>query len=118
MSIKRCQICGVVFDPSIEDEWDCLVARRHIPTDRMGVVYVLHFEEPTVLRQADVQHAVTHYVGWTGQVPPMKRVRQHGPKLDRSVVSFTDGTAEDEYRLKREGQCERCGRSLDYQHSP
>jgi hypothetical protein len=111
---KRCQACGQQFDPSKADEWVCAVAYRgrHVPTDRPGTVYVLHFDQSTEVADADRSHVqpTTHYVGWTSQ-PVARRVRQH--QVPESSVTHTrPGTAEDEAALKRTEACPRCGISL------
>jgi hypothetical protein len=108
---KRCQVCGQQFDPSKPEEWVCAVAYRgrHLPTDQPGTVYVLHFDQPTEVADADRGHVqpTTHYVGWTSQ-PVAQRVRQHQVP-ESSVVNTRPGTAEDEAVLKRTEACPRCG---------
>lgn len=110
--MKRCQVCGEQFDP--EADWNCAKAirGRHIPTDRPGVVYILHFDEPSYVAQADNGHVqpTTHYVGWTSQ-PVERRVEQHG--VPRSSVAHTQsGTAEDEAVIKQTENCPQCGVAL------
>lgn len=111
---KRCQVCGQEFDPELPDGWRCAVAfkGRHVPTDRPGTVYILHFSQPTDVAEADRRHVrpTTHYVGWTSQ-DLSRRVRQHGAS-EASVVYSVPGTAEDEAKLKRQGTCPRCGLPL------
>ena len=96
------------------DESVCAVAYRgrHVPTDRPGTVYVLHFDQPTEVADADRRHVqpTTHYVGWTSQ-PVARRVRQHQVP-ESSVVHTRPGTAEDEAVLKRTEVYPRCGISL------
>lgn len=104
-------MCGQQFDPSKDEEWVCMVAHqgRHLPTDRPGTVYVLHFDQPTEVADADRSHVqpTTHYVGWTSQ-PVARRVRQH--QVPKSSVAHTrPGTAEDEVTLKHTEACPRCG---------
>jgi hypothetical protein len=109
--VKRCQVCGIPFDPDEPGGWACEVAYRgrHIPTDRLGTIYLLCFGHPLNVEEGDNWHRqpTSHYVGWTGQ-NPRKRVRQHGVPLD-SIVELRQGTAEDEARIKREESCPRCG---------
>lgn len=113
-NLKRCQVCGKQYDPDSEDDSRCLVAfrGRHIPTDRPGTIYVLCLGEPVNILQGDKGHAqpTTHYVGWTGQKAET-RVRQHGVSPD-TIAGLTPGTAEDELRYKREGNCPKCGTRL------
>lgn len=109
--LKRCQVCGQQFDSSRAEEWACVVAHggQHVPTDRHGTIYVLHFDQPTEVADADRGHVhpTTHYVGWTSQ-PVSRRVRQHRVPQS-SVVHTRPGTAEDERALKRTEACPRCG---------
>lgn len=112
--MKQCQVCGRRFDPSIPGDWSCPVAfrGRHIPTDRPGMVYVLHFDEPTHVAEADKGHVqpTRHYVGWTGQ-PVDRRLRQHRVPVS-AVVLTGAGTAQDEQAMKRDGRCPGCGAAL------
>ncbi|TDE02805.1 hypothetical protein [Jiangella asiatica] len=102
------------FDADDPEAWSCNVAHlgRHIPTDRPGTVYVLHFDQPTYVTDGDRRHVqpTTHYVGWTGGRVE-RRVRHHGVPAD-SMVDTMPGTAEDEKQLKAIGQCRRCGTLL------
>lgn len=83
----------------------------------VGWVYVLCFDEPRTVRESDFDWTettpVSHYVGWTGQLPPMYRVQSHGRGMAQHLVSLTRGTLEDEAETKR-GICVVCGCSLDY----
>jgi hypothetical protein len=56
--LKQCVVCGLDFDPSEPDQWACMIAHmgRHIPTDRPGTVYILHFDAPTMVADADNGH--------------------------------------------------------------
>ena len=101
------------YDPAMPSICPVAFRGHHIPTDRTGTVYVLCFGTPTLVAESDRWHVrpTTHYVGWTGQNPPSRRIQQHRVPLD-SVASMESGTAEDEARLKREGSCLRCGVQL------
>lgn len=74
------------------------------PAGKSGTVYVLHFDQPTVVRDADNGHIqpTTHYVGWTSH-PVQKRVREHAVPMD-TVVSTQAGTTNDEALLKQAGR--------------
>lgn len=112
--MKRCQVCSEQYDASDPGDLDCVVAflGRHVPTDRPGTIYILHFDSPTHVSEADnaCVQPTTHYVGWTGQ-PVEQRAEQHGA-LASSIAAQRPGTAEDEKRVKREESCPRCGVSL------
>jgi rubredoxin len=109
--LKRCVVCGWDFDASQPDQWACMVAHlgSHVPDDRPGSVYVLHFDAPTMVADADNGHVrpTTHYVGWTGQ-PVAARVQQHGVP-ESSIAHTRPGTAQDEALIKGREACPRCG---------
>lgn len=111
--MKRCQVCGIKFDPD-RDGWKCERAfrGRHIPTDRPGIIYILCFGEPIYVQQSDNGHIrpTSHYVGWTGQAP-IKRITQHGG-IETDIAELIPGTAENERRIKEVGTCPRCGKLL------
>ena len=83
----------------------------------VGWVYVLCFDSPRTVRDSDFDWTesvpVSHYVGWTGQLPPINRVQSHGRGMARHLVSLTRGTLIDEYATKDE-TCVVCGCSLNY----
>lgn len=103
--LKRCLVCGQDFDASEPDQWVCARAHRgrHIPDDTPGTVYILHFDAPTMVADADNGHVqpTTHYVGWSRQ-QVTDRVRQHRVP-ESSVVHTRDGSAQDESRIKQQG---------------
>jgi hypothetical protein len=111
--MKCCQVCGLSYDPAENSHCPVAFRGQHIPTDRPGTVYVLCLGSSTYVAESDRRHVrpTTHYVGWTGQDPPERRIRQHQVPLD-SVASMAAGTADDEARIKREGSCPRCGVAL------
>jgi hypothetical protein len=110
--LKRCVVCRGEFDAS--KPWGCAVARkgRHIADDRPGTVYVLHFDAPTMVAEADNGHVrpTTHYVGWTSQ-PVATRARQHRVPAS-SIADTRPGTFQDEALVKESEACPRCGVSL------
>lgn len=92
---------------------ECLAHEEH--------VYVVCFDEPT--RVADRDHhpddpkrdyPVQHYVGWTTQQPPVKRLNQHAAACRRSLVLLVPGSKGDERLLKTQGRCPRCNDTLWY----
>lgn len=114
--VKRCQVCGNEFDPDAPGGWACSVAfkGRHLPIDRPGCIYILHFDEPTHVQESDRGHVqpTTHYVGWTGKAEWVElRLRQHDVPAT-SVASTRPGTADDEAQIKRTESCPRCGVAL------
>lgn len=92
---------------------ECLAHEEH--------VYVACFDEPTMIADRDHHpddpkrnYAVLHYVGWTTQQPPVKRLAQHGAACRRSVVLLVPGSQGDEHWLKARGRCPRCSGTLWY----
>jgi hypothetical protein len=94
--------------------------------DIEGTVYVLHFDEPRVLRSVSGEYPheldsvggfrsypVRHYVGWTQQTDPNRRIARHGPGCVDAVVALHSGTPRNESDLKRTGRCPQCGFGLD-----
>lgn len=75
-------------------------------------VYVACFPEPVRLHDADRGGAELHYVGWTRQQPPVRRVTKHGAVCRESLVAIVPGTQADEQFLKAQGECPQCGKQL------
>jgi hypothetical protein len=91
----------------------CLVHPEH--------VYILCYGRPVLVRDRDylhrdpaVDYPITHYVGYTAQQPPVKRVREHGARSARHIAAVRPGTVRDEANAKRNECCPRCGGSLWY----
>lgn len=106
-----------------------LEAKHGILLDQIpGRVYILHYEVPQVVRSVSQDYAgpspmadkdgflsarpIRHYVGWTQQVRPSKRIGRHGPVANREVVYLKPGTTRDEGTLKLTGTCPKCGEPL------
>lgn len=82
-------------------------------------VYVACFDEPTLIRDRDHHpedpehhYPLKHYVGWTTQQPPVKRLNQHGAVCRRQCVLLVPGSKEDESDLKESGRCPKCNATL------
>lgn len=93
------------------------LSRQHCPSDcraHPAHIYISCFATPTVLRDADTQFAVMHYVGFTRQHPPMRRVSQHGPACREALVAIIPGACDEEEALKAGSLCPRCGLALAY----
>lgn len=82
--------------------------------DHIEHLYIACFGKPTLVRDADTSAAVLHYVGWTRQRPPLRRVNQHGPACRTSLVAIIPGTATEEEWLKTHALCPRCNQPLEY----
>ena len=84
-------------------------------------VYILCYGQPTLVKDRDYlladeggDYPVTHYVGYTRQQPPVKRIRQHAARSAHFIAQIVPGTESDEDRVKRHGRCPKCGGSLWY----
>src|SRR5690349_18023511 len=84
-------------------------------------VYILCYGRPVLVRDRDylrddpsMDYPITHYVGWTGQQPPVKRVRDHGAKSARYIARTFPGSMRDQERIKLFESCPECGKSLWY----
>lgn len=91
----------------------CLAHRQHI--------YILCYGRSVLVRSRDYlrddpsrKYPISHYVGWTGQRPPINRVRQHGAKSAHYIAQIRPGTMRDEEQAKRFETCPKCGQSLWY----
>src|SRR5215472_1610695 len=121
--IRRGHPAGLGADSSWEE---VLEAKHGLPINEIpGVVYALHYDPPRVVRSVSGDYAgpdprsnssgwlsarpVRHYVGWTQQASPRKRIGRHAPLRETEIVHLEPGTMGDEQDLKRAGQCPRCG---------
>jgi hypothetical protein len=78
-------------------------------------VYILCYGKTVVIREGDCGKVpVSHYVGYTMQRPPVRRVWQHGAGSAAALVEMRPGNLRDELRVKILGSCPACGRSLWY----
>ena len=105
---------------------DALEVKYGMPMEQIpGHVYVLHFDEPTVVKSVSTDYPtrrdgrggfesqpLTHYVGWTQRANPRARVYQHGTGVIGGLVLIEPGTIHDEERTKRESSCPKCGQAL------
>ena len=96
----------------------CQVHQTHL--------YVCCFPTPTVIRERDwhpadrerVNDPLSHYVGYTSQLPPIKRVKNHTVAAAHAPVLIVAATEEEEYPVKRDSMCLRCDRPLWYYRAP
>lgn len=110
--------------------WEDDVEVKHgLPLNQIGGnVYVLHYETPQVVKSVSSDYAgpnpsadkdgflsataIRHYVGWTQQSNPRKRISRHGPAALCDIAYLEPGTMRDEENLKRKGRCPACGEPL------
>lgn len=102
-----------------------LEAKHGLPIEQIpGAVYALHYDPPRIVRSVSGDYAgphpqpdssgwlsagpIRHYVGWTQQGDPRKRIGRHAPMGVTEIVHVESGTMLDERELKRTGRCPRC----------
>jgi hypothetical protein len=111
-------------------EWVLALEAKHgKPIEQIpGTVYVLCYDPPQIVKSVSRDYSgrnaipvksrllserpITHYVGWTQQDNPDKRIANHGPATGRTVASLQSGTMLDEQAMKETGACPRCGEAL------
>jgi hypothetical protein len=104
-----------------------LEAKHGKPYDQIpGTIYALHYDPAVVVQRVSQDYAglspqrngrgllsaspIRHYVGWTQQVNPRKRIAAHHIASTPVTVTIVgQGTMRDEERLKRTGRCSVCG---------
>jgi hypothetical protein len=103
-----------------------LEVKHGLPIEQVpGMVYALHYDPPRVVRSVSGEYAgpdpqsdssgwlsaepIRHYVGWTQQQDPRKRIGRHAPMGVTEIVHLLSGTMVDERELKRAGHCPKCG---------
>ena len=103
-----------------------LEAKYGMPLEQIpGKVYVLHYDVPQRIKSVSRDYAgpnvvpgpgglvsakpIRHYVGWSQQADPRKRIYNHGPAAFRDIVYLEPGTMVDELGLKVVGKCPKCG---------
>jgi hypothetical protein len=84
-------------------------------------VDILCYGAPTTVKSRDYlvvdgvyDFPITHYIGYTRQQPPVKRIRSHGARSAHHIARIQPGTLADEVAIKRHGACPRCRGSLWY----
>jgi len=113
--------------PANKPQWVLdLEASHGLPIEQIpGTVYALHYDPPRVVRAVSGDYAgpdphsdssdwlsagpIGHYVGWTQQRDPRRRIGRHAPMGVTEIVHLEPGTMLDERNLKRTGQCPECG---------
>lgn len=103
-----------------------LEAKHGIPWEQIpGTIYALCYDPPTVVRSVSINYAaappkrtssgyqsatpIRHYVGWTQQADPRKRIAKHRRAATPVRVSLSTGTMRDEEETQRTGHCSVCG---------
>lgn len=93
------------------------LARSRCPNDcrdHPEHIYIACFSSPTTVRHADKRHSFMHYVGWTRQQPPVRRVKQHGSAYLNALLTIVPGSETEEEDVKARQQCPRCGQPLGF----
>jgi hypothetical protein len=113
---------------STKAEWELALEAKHgKPIDQIsGIIYALHYEPPAVVQSVSSDYAgpspqsngrgflsasaIRHYVGWTQQADPQKRIaKHHNSGTPVTVTIVGEGTMREEQRTKRTGRCSVCG---------
>jgi hypothetical protein len=88
-------------------------------------VYILCYGRPVyvssrdyVSTETDRRYPIAHYVGYTRQQPPVKRIRQHAAQSARHIAHIQPGDEALEESIKRSWRCPRCGGDLWYYRAP
>lgn len=111
------------------ESWVTQLERKYgMPVHEIpGTVYILHYFTPQVVKSVSIDYAgdnpaltergfvsqspITHYVGWTQQSNPRKRIYAHGPVKHCKI--FTEpGTMQDEQQIKLTRLCPECSEPL------
>jgi hypothetical protein len=92
---------------------DCRAHREHI--------YILCYGQPVIVKDRDylmadptTDYPISHYVGYTRQQPPVKRIRSHAARSAHYIAEIRPGTMADEETAKRSETCPKCSGSLWY----
>ncbi len=90
-----------------------------------GTIYGLCYDPPTVVESVSLDYAgdppehnargyvsagpIRHYVGWTQQRDPNRRISNHHRASTSVTVTVGRGTMEREEQVKRTASCPTCG---------
>ncbi|WP_375425512.1 hypothetical protein [uncultured Friedmanniella sp.] len=90
-----------------------------------GTIYTLCYDPPVIVRSVSRNYAgpspvfarggfesatpIRHYVGWTQQADPRKRISRHHRAATPVTVTLSTGTMLDEDHLQQTGHCPTCG---------
>lgn len=84
-------------------------------------VYILCYGQRVTVKDRDYliadsgsDYPISHYVGYTTQQPPVKRIRSHAARSAHYIAEIRPGTQADEETAKRSEMCPKCGGSLWY----
>lgn len=84
-------------------------------------VYILCYGQPVIVKERDYlpddparNYPISHYVGYTRQQPPVKRIWSHGAHSAHYIAQIRPGTLAGEDSAKRTEACPKCGGSLWY----
>jgi len=110
----------------VAEQWRLdLEAKYALPSEQIpGNVYALHYEIPRFVKSVSRDYAgrdpeedssglrsagpIRHYVGWTQQQNPRRRIGKHAPLAATQIAYLEPGTLQDEAQLKLAGLCPMC----------
>jgi hypothetical protein len=109
-------------------EWVRRLEDKHgVPINKIpGTVYGLCYDPPVIVESVSMDYAgdppehnargylsagpIRHYVGWTQQKDPKRRILNHHSAGTAVTVALGRGTMEREEEIKRTASCPTCGR--------
>jgi hypothetical protein len=109
-------------------EWVRRLEEKHgLPINEIpGTIYELCYDPPIIVESVSLDYAgdppednnrgylsagpIRHYVGWTQQQDPKRRIRNHHRAGTAVTVTLAHGTMDREEEIKRTASCPICGR--------
>jgi hypothetical protein len=120
--------CSMDSTKDLRPEWIRRLEEKHgLPITKIpGVIYGLCYDPPVVVESVSLDYAgappehnnrgytsagpIRHYVGWTQQLDPNRRILNHHSPGTPVTVTLGRGTMEREEEIKRTATCPTCGR--------
>ena len=111
----------------MKQEWMLRLEEKYgVPIEQVpGTVYALCFAAPYDVESVSIDYSgprprmsnrgamsarpIRHYVGWTQQDDPRKRIRNHYRRGTVVEVTTVPGTLTNEATMKESGKCPHCG---------
>jgi hypothetical protein len=112
----------------LRPEWVRRLEEKHgRPINKIpGAIYGLCYDPPVIVESVSMDYAgdppehnargflsagpIRHYVGWTQQRDPQRRILNHHRAGTAVTVTLSRGTMEGEEEIKRTATCPTCGR--------
>jgi hypothetical protein len=109
-------------------QWVLRLEEKHgLPVAKIpGTIYGLCYDPPIIVQSVSLDYAgdppehdsrgylsaspIHHYVGWTQQQDPHRRILRHHSPSTQVSITLGRGTMEREEAIKRDVTCPTCGR--------